>query len=384
MNFDQVIDRRSTESIKWNWFDEDVLPMWVADMDFRSPEPVIEALKTRVEHGVFGYGWPPEGLKEAIQAHLIRRHGWEVAAEEIDFISGVVTGFNHAIYSLTEPGDKVMIQTPVYPPFLAAPAQAGRECVINPLMRQPDGKYEIDFEDFEAKAASGVKLFVLCSPHNPVGRVFTREELTRMAEICLAHDVLICADEIHADLVFKGSKHMPIASLSPEIGAKTVTYFAPSKTFNVAGLSTSVYVTQSEEIRERLQHSMTMLLGHPNIMGTQAALAAYRDGQAWLDEVLVYLEANRDYLVDFVHSELPGVAIWKPEGTYLAWLDCRELALPVSPHKFFLEKAKVGLNEGADFGTEGEGFVRLNFGCPRSLLVEGLERMKTALTGDWA
>ena len=381
MNFDQVIDRRNTESVKWNWYGEDVLPMWVADMDFRSPEPVIEALKARVDHGVFGYGWPPAALKEAIQAHLQKRHAWEVAAEEIDFISGVVTGFNHAIYSLTEPGDKVMIQTPVYPPFLSAPEQAGRERVINPLARKPDGKYEIDFEDFEAKAASGVKLFVLCSPHNPVGRVFTRQELTRMAEICLAHDVLICSDEIHADLVFQGAKHIPIASLSPEIAAKTVTYFAPSKTFNIAGLSTSVYVTQSKEIRDRLQHSMTMLLGHPNILGTQAALAAYRDGQEWLDEVLVYLEANRDYLVDFVRSELPGVSIWKPEGTYLAWLDCRDLALPVSPHKFFLEKAKVGLNDGADFGVEGEGFVRLNFGCPRPILMEGLERMKVALGG---
>jgi len=382
MNFDQVIDRRNTESVKWNWYDEDVLPMWVADMDFRSPEPVIEALKARVAHGVFGYGWPPEELKSAIQVHLAQRQGWEVAAEEIDFISGVVTGFNHAIYSLTEPGDKVMIQTPVYPPFLSASEQAGRERVINPLVRRPDGKYEIDFEDFEAQVASGVKLFILCSPHNPVGRVFTREELTRMAEICLAHDVLICSDEIHADLVFKGTIHIPIASLSPEIAAKTVTYFAPSKTFNVAGLSTSVYVTQSEEIRGRLQHSMTMLLGHPNILGTQAALAAYRDGQEWLDEVLVYLESNRDFLVDFVCSELPGVSIWKPEGTYLAWLDCRELGLPVSPHKYFLDKAKVGLNDGADFGAEGERFVRLNFGCPRSILVEGLERMKAALAGN--
>ena len=379
MDFDQIIDRRHTESIKWNWFDEDVLPMWVADMDFRSPEPVVEALKARVEHGVFGYGWPPKELKGAIQAHLLRRQGWEVAEEALDFISGVVTGFNHAIYSLTEPGDKVMIQTPVYPPFLAAPEEAGRERVINPLIRREDGKYEIDFDDFETKAASGVKLFVLCSPHNPVGRVFSREELTRMAEICLANDVLICSDEIHGDLIFSENRHIPLASLSPEIAANTVTYFAPSKTFNVAGLSTSIYVAQNEAVREKLQHSMTMLLGHPNIFGTQAALAAYRDGQEWLDEVLVYLEANRDYLVEFVESELPGVAIWKPEGTYLSWLDCRALDLPVSPHEFFLKEAKVGLNEGASFGEDGKGFVRLNFACPRALLAEGLGRMKAAL-----
>lgn len=379
MDFDQIVDRRHSESVKWNWFDEDVLPMWVADMDFRSPEPVIEALRARVEHGVFGYGWPPDGLKEAIQAHLVRRQGWDVDVAEMDFISGVVTGFNHAIYSLTEPGDKVLIQTPVYPPFLAAPEQAGRERVINPLICRADGRYEIDFEDFEAKAALGVKLFVLCSPHNPVGRVFSREELTRMAEICLAHDVLICSDEIHGDLIFSGSRHIPIASLSPEISDITVTYFAPSKTFNVAGLSTSVYVAQNPAIREKLQHSMTMLLGHPNIFGTQAALAAYRDGQAWLDEVLVYLETNRDYLVEYVRSEMPGITLWKPEGTYLAWLDCRALELPISPHNFFLNEAKVGLNEGAAFGVEGEGFVRLNFACPRALLAEGLGRMKAAL-----
>lgn len=379
MDFDQIIDRRHTESVKWNWFDEDVLPMWVADMDFRSPEPVIEALKARVEHGVFGYGWPPKALKGAIQAHLMRRQGWDVAEEALDFISGVVTGFNHAIYSLTEPGDKVLIQTPVYPPFLAAPEEAGRERVISPLIRLSDGKYEINFDDFEAKAASGVKLFILCSPHNPVGRVFTREELTRMAEICLANDVLICSDEIHGDLVYSESRHIPLASLSPEIAASTVTYLAPSKTFNVAGLSTSVYVAQNEALRKKLQNSMAMLLGHPNILGTQAALAAYRYGQDWLDEVLIYLEANRDYLVDFVKSELPGVVVWKPEGTYLGWLDCRALDLPVSPQEFFLKEAKVGLNEGASFGEDGKGFVRLNFACPRALLAEGLERMKAAL-----
>lgn len=380
MDFDRIINRRQTESVKWNWFDEDVLPMWVADMDFRSPEPVIEALRERVDHGIFGYGLAPEGLQEAIATHLADRHAWDVLPEVVSFISGVVTGFNHAIYSLTEPGDKVMIQPPVYPPFLSAPAQAGRQGVENPLVRREDGKYEIDFDDFEAKAASGVKLFILCSPHNPVGRVFTRDELTRMAEICLAHDVLICSDEIHADLVFPGHRHIPIASLAPEVAARTVTYFAPSKTFNLAGLSTSIYVAQDDDLRERLNTSMTMLLGHPNILGMRAALAAYRNGQPWLDEVLAYMETNRDALVAFVREELPGVEVWKPEGTYLAWLDCRGLELDRSPHKFFLEEAKVGLNDGATFGEAGTGFVRLNFGCPRQLLEEGLGRMKTAVS----
>jgi len=380
MNFDQIIDRRSTESVKWKRFDADVLPMWVADMDFRSPEPVIEALHKRVAHGVFGYGGAPDGLREAIQAHLSNRHSWAVMDADIGFISGVVTGFTHAIYSLTAPGDRILIQTPAYPPFLSAPNESGRELVMNELVQHEDGRYIIDFDDFEAKAASGVKLFILCNPQNPTGRVFTREELTRMAEICLRYDIVICSDEIHADLVFSESHHISIASLAPEVSRKTVTYFAPSKTFNLAGLSTSVYVAQSPEIREILSHSMRMLLGHPNIIGLHAALAAYQQGGDWLDQVLIYLEANRDFLADFVSSELPGVKMSTPEGTYMGWLDCRDLDFGMTPQALFLEKAKVGLNDGGDFGKAGEGFVRLNFGCPLALLQQGLTQMQTALT----
>jgi len=379
MDFDRVIDRRSTDSVKWNWYDDDVLPMWVADMDFQSPEPVIKALHERVDHGVFGYGCPPEGLQEAIRQHLEKSWRWQVDPDAISFISGVVTGFTHAIYSLTDPGDKILIQTPVYPPFIAAPDATGRQCVHNELVMRGDGKYEIDFDDFEAKIASGVKLFILCNPHNPVGRVFTRNELSRLAEICLRHDVLICSDEIHGDLVFNDHQHIPIASLSPEVSKKTVTYFAPSKTFNVAGFSTSVYVAESPDMRKTLASSMRFLLGHPNILGLHAALAAYQQGQTWLDEVLVYLESNRDFLYKTVDQSLPGVTMWKPEGTYLGWLDCRDLDLDVSAHDFFLKDAKVGLNNGANFGQGGKGFVRMNFGCPRALLTEGLERMKTAI-----
>ena len=379
MDFDQIIDRRSTESIKWQRFSTDVLPMWVADMDFRSPEPVIEALHKRVAHGVFGYGGGPEGLRNAIQIHLSKRHSWDVLDDHIKFISGVVTGFTHAIYSLTEPGDPIMIQTPAYPPFLLSPEESNRKLVVNELIQQADGRYIIDFDDFEAKAASGVKLFILCNPHNPTGRVFSLEELTKMAEICLRHDIVICSDEIHADLVFSENHHIPIASLALEISQKTVTYFAPSKTFNLAGLSTSVYVAQSPEMRETLSQSMRMLLGHPNIMGLNAALAAYQQGGDWLDQVLVYLETNRDILVDFVATKLPSTKMCTPEGTYLGWLDCRDLDLGMSPQTFFLEHAKVGLNDGSDFGKAGEGFVRLNFGCPRALLLQGLTRMQTAL-----
>jgi cystathionine beta-lyase len=379
MNFDQIINRRDTESIKWNYYEEDVLPMWIADMDFRSPEPVIEALHNRVSHGIFGYGKVPDGLKEAIIAHVAKRHHCELAEEEISFISGVVTGFTHAIYSLTEPGDKVLIQTPVYRPILIGPESVGRQCLHNPLVLKSDGKYEIDFDDFEKKIASGVKLFLLCNPHNPVGRVFSRDELERMAEICLKNDVLICSDEIHCDLIYSGAHHTPISSLSPEVSDISVTYFAPSKTFNIAGFSTSVYVAKNPKMRKQLSESMRMLLGHPNILGLHAARAAYRDSQDWLDEALNYMEANRDFLVSFVSEELPGVDMWCPEGTFLGWLDCRGLDIDQSPAEFFLEKAKVGLNDGADFGVDGTGFVRINFGCPRQILVEGLERIKSAV-----
>ena len=379
MDFDQIIDRRNTESVKWHVYDQDVLPMWLADMDFRAPEPVIQAMHNRIDHGIFGYGCPLDGLYDAIIQHLADYQDWKVCPEDIEFVCGVVTGFTHAIYSLTEPGDRVLIQTPVYPPFLRAPRSAGRECVDNPLLRCANGKYEIDFDDFERKAASGVKLFILCNPHNPVGRVFTREELTKLAEICLENEIWICSDEIHADLIYSGFNHIPIASLSEEVADRTVTYFAPSKTYNIAGLSTSLYVTQNSEMKKRFSQSMPMLLGHPNILGLHAALAAYKEGGSWLGELLRYLELNRNYLVDYVSNKLPGVHIWSPEGTFLGWLDCRELDLGESAHSFFLKNARVGLNDGKDFGEDGDGFLRLNFGCPRVTLNEGLHRMKTAL-----
>jgi cystathionine beta-lyase len=378
MDFDQIIDRYQTESAKWHYYAQDVLPMWLADMDFRSPEPVIQALRDRVDHGIFGYGCPPEGLNEAILQHLTDFHHWTVQPEDVNFVSGVVTGFAHAIYSLTEPEDRVLIQTPVYPPILSAPNAAGRQCVDNPLILREDGSYEIDFNDFEHKAASNVKLFILCNPHNPVGRVFTHAELTKMAEICLKYNVWICSDEIHGDLIFSGYQHLPIASLSPEIGNHTVTYFAPSKTFNIAGLSTSVYVAQNPEIKERLCQTMPMLLGHPNVLGLHAARAAYQHGRPWLHEVLAYLEANRDYIVAYIANNLPDLRMWSPEGTFLGWLDCRQLNVP-SPHAFFLEEAKVGFNNGLSFGENGQGFLRVNFGCPRATLNEGLSRMKAAI-----
>ena len=378
MDFDSIIDRRCTESFKWHYYPEDVLPMWLADMDFKAPEPVIQALTERVNHGVFGYGSRLEGLDDAILQHLVHFFDWTVNPEDLNFVCGVVTGFVHAIYSLTEPGESVLIQTPIYPPILRAPHATGRVAVHNRLILKEDGKYEIDFDDFEEKVASGVKLFILCNPHNPVGRVFTREELTKMAEICLKYNVWICSDEIHNDLIFSGYQHIPIANLSPDAAQITVTYLAPSKTFNIAGLSTSVVIAENPVIKDRLSQTLSMLLGHPNILGLHAARAAYLHGRPWLREVMHYLQANRDYLVNYVNENLPGIRMWSPEGTFLGWMDCRQLEVE-SPYRFFLDEAKVGFNDGISFGEDGQGFLRINFGCPRAMLDEGLDRMKTAL-----
>jgi cystathionine beta-lyase len=378
-DFDQRVDRRHTESAKWRYYDEDVLPMWVADMDFVSPEPVIRALHERVEHGVFGYGMDPPELREVIVDRLQRLYGWQVSPEALVFLPGVVTGFNLVCHAVPSPGDGVLIQTPVYYPILHAPAGAGLSNDGMELTRQPDGRYEIDFDVFEKTITDRTRLFILCNPHNPVGRVFQREELERMAEICLRHNVVICSDEIHCDLVFPGSRHVPVASLAPEVADQTITLMAPSKTFNIPGLKCSVAIAQNPELRKKLKTTHTGLVHGINVMGYTAALAAYRDGQPWLDEVLRYLEANLDFLLQYVEAHLPGISMSKPEGTYLAWLNCREAGIPGNPHEFFLKRARVAVNDGAVFGQGGEGFVRLNFGCPRSLLTEALDKMKEAL-----
>jgi len=377
-DFDRIIDRRHTESAKWRLYDKDVLPLWVADMDFAAPEAVLRALEERVAHGVFGYGMPPDGLREVIQERLARLYGWRVEADEIFFIPGVVTGFNQVCQAIGAPGDEVLVEPPVYYPMLDAPDNAGRTLKTAPLVEGPK-RYERDLDAFERAITEHTSLLLLCNPHNPVGRVFERAELEQLAEICLRHDVIICSDEIHCDLVFQGHPHVPIASLSPEIAAQTITLFAPSKTYNVAGLSCSAGVVQNPELRAKLKTAGAGLIPHVNVLGYTATLAAYRDGQEWLDEVLVYLEANRDHLLDYITAHLPNIKCQRPEGTYLAWLDCREAGIPGNPHKFFLERARVALNDGAVFGEGGEGFVRLNFGCPRTTLTEALERMRKAM-----
>ncbi len=348
-------------------------------MDFRSPEPVIEALHARVDHGVFGYCAEPAELREEIADRMKKLYGWQVSPEWIVFQPGVILGFTRVCRVATLPGDGVLVQPPVFGPIYDMP---GLDHLVRneaELVQESDGSYGIDFQVFEAAITDRTRVFILCNPHNPVGRVLQRQELERMAEICLQNDVLICSDEIHCDLVFSGSKHIPIASLDPEIARKTVTLIAPSKTFNLPGLRCSMAIIPDAELRSKLQRAASAYFPEVNTLGFVAALTAYRDCQDWLDQVLEYLQANRDLVIDYVESNLPGISMTRPEALYLAWLDCRQTSIQGSPSRFFLEQARVALTDGEDFGTGGEGFVRFNYACPRSVLLEAMDRMKDAL-----
>ncbi len=378
-DFDTIIDRRHSDSVKWNRYDGDVIPMWIADMDFHSPEPVIQAIRERVEHGVFGYGVDPSALRQVIVERLQRLYGWTVLPETIVFLTGVVRGFNLLCRVAAQPSEAVLVQPPVYYPILYAPKNAGLQRQDMELTRNPDGSYEVDWQAMEASITPETRLFILCNPHNPVGKVFRRSDLEQMAEICLRHRILICSDEVHCDLIYSGHQHVPIASLDAEIAQNTITLMAPSKTFNLPGLQCSIAIIPNRELRQRYLEAKKGLVPHVNIMGLVAAQAAYRDGQEWLQQLLSYLESNRDYLVDYIGQRLPTIHVAKPEGTYLAWLDCRSAGIEGNPGQFFLERGRVAFNEGAMFGKGGEGFVRLNFGCPRATLTQALERMQVAL-----
>jgi cysteine-S-conjugate beta-lyase len=377
-NFDQVINRRGTDSVKWQWYG-DAIPMWVADMEFPAPEPVIAALAARVAHGIYGYANEPPQLREVLQAWLVRRFDWRVPADALVFTPGVVSAFNIACRALCAPGDGVLVQAPVYPPMRTAPANYAAVRDEMELTRGQDGRYFVDYGLMDATISERTKLFLLCNPHNPTGRVFDLEELMRMAEVSLAKGLVICSDEIHCDLVYAPYRHIPIASLDPEIARRSVTIMAPSKTFNIPGLGFSFAIIEDPELRKRYMAAGRDIVPHINVMGYAGALAAYTEGEPWLAECTEYLQANRDFLAQFVAERLRGVKMALPEATYLAWLDFAGAELGEDPFKFFLERAGVALNEGAPFGPGSEGFARLNFGCPRSQLVQALERMENAL-----
>jgi len=386
-DFDAILDRRGTGSVKWDVPSlklgaPEAIPLWVADMDFAAPPAVCEALARRVAHGAFGYPSDPPAVREAVVAWLKARFNWNVRPDHLSYAPGVVPALYACVRAFTEPGEGVIIQTPVYPPFFSAIEASGRWLVRNPL-RFEASRWTMDFDDLSRRIDDRVRLLILCSPHNPVGRVWSENELRRLAEICLERNLVIVADEIHGDLVFRGHRHVPLATLSPEIAARTITLLAPSKTFNIAGLSASVAVASDRSLRERFRKEFADSGWElPNIFGLVAMEAAYRRGGPWLEALLEYLEAGADLLVRGFEERLEPLRFYKPEGTYLGLVDGRGLGLS-SPdwNKFLLRKAGVYLNDGAMFGTETEGFARLNFACPHSVLRDALGRLEKALGG---
>jgi cystathionine beta-lyase len=376
-DFDQVFDRHHTGSTKWSRYPADVLPMWVADMDFAAPPVIIQALQKRLQHPLLGYSVAQDDLRDAIVADLWNKYQWRVEPQELIFLPGVESGFNMALHALVQAQQNVVVQVPNYPPLRHAPTHWGLNKVELSFDTQADGTYSTPLETLRQSLSGGGAL-LLSNPHNPLGKAFPREELQAVADICLAQDAWIISDEIHAELCFDGRRHIPTASLGPDVARRTITLMSASKAYNIAGLKTSFMIIQDRALRERVNHARCGMVDSVNPLGMEATRVAYAEGAPWLGELQGYLQANRDYLVDAVRTRLPGVSMNVPQSTYLAWLDCTALGLE-NPQRFFLEQAKVGLSPGLDFGDDHQQFVRLNFGCPRALLEEGIARMERSL-----
>ena len=383
--FDLVVNRKNTIARKWDGMKEifgteDLLPLWVADMDFKSPQAVVDAVTKRGEQGVYGYPLRGPAYFQAIIDWQKRRHGFSIEKEWLICTPAVVTAISVAIQTFTQPEDEIIIQSPVYPAFFGCILKNKRQLVDNPLQYK-EGRYVIDFEDLESKLNPRVKMLILCSPHNPVGRVWKKEELQRLGELCVAHNIIILADEMHCDLGFQGHQHIPLATISPEIAKQTITFISPCKTFNLSAFYNSVTIIADATLRQEFSDALDALeLLSGNLFGIVSLEAAYQHGEEWLNELLVYLEGNANYVMKFIEENIPKLKVVKPEGTYLAWIDCRGLMLTIPQlHELFLQKAKVGVNDGVAFGENGTGFIRLNFGCPRSTLEKGLMRIKKAI-----
>ncbi|GAB6991615.1 MalY/PatB family protein [Paenibacillus pini] len=384
-DFNEVVNRKMTAAEKWDGMERvfgvtDVLPLWVADMDFKAPASVIEAIEKRVEHGVFGYTLQTHDYKLSVAQWMQKRHQWTIDMDWIVFSPGVVPALSFAVQAFTEPGDKVLIQTPVYPPFYQVVTNHGRELVMNPLQLQQDGTYVMDLEALERSLDDGVKLLILCSPHNPVGRVWSVEELEAISRLCAERGVLIVSDEIHADLVFEG-KHTPLAMISEQIKNQCIICTSPSKTFNIAGLNTSNIIIPNDEIRKKFQQTVQLYaVGSISALGSVATEAAYNGGEVWLDEALEYIRDNMHYIQQFIAEHIPEIHVTLPEATYLLWLDFRSVNMSSDElAAFLLTQAKLALNQGASFGTEGEGFMRMNVACPRSIIEEAMHRLHSAM-----
>ena len=374
-DFDEPVDRRGTHSLKWDKYrGRDIIPLWVADMDFRVAPPISTALHTHVDHGIFGYTVVPDELVDVVVERLADRYHWDIRPEWIVWLPGLVTGINVACRAVGDSGDAVLTTIPVYPPFLSAPVFSSRELITAPMVAQND-RWQFDFDLLERSITRHTRLLLLCSPHNPCGRVFTKDELAVLAEICERYDLVICSDEIHCELLLDADRHhCPTTALSPEVAQRTITLMAPSKTFNIPGLGCSYAVIPDTALRKHFTNAMRGIVPHVNALGYTAALAAYRDSTVWHRALLDYLRQNREMVERFI-ERTPGLSMHHVEATYLAWIDTRDAGFEDPATAF--ENAGVGLSDGKDFGSEG--FVRLNFGCRRALLEEALERLRRAL-----
>lgn len=386
-NFDEVIDRSQNRSAKYDerekkFGTQDVIPLWIADMDFKTAQPVIDALKDRAEEGIWGYTSRPDSYYEAVCGWQKRRNGWDIDKSLISFNLGVVPALSSMVYVFTKPGDKVLIQTPVYSEFYEVAESWGREVVESPLA-EADGRWAVDFEDFEKKAGEA-RMFFLCSPHNPLGIVWKREELIRMCEICIANDVMIVSDEIHSDLIFHGEKHIPTAALSPEIAAHVISCISGTKTFNLAGLQASATIFPDHELKARYDEFWFNLDIHRNnAFSTTAMEVAFNEGEEWLEQLLAYIDGNFEFIKGYCAANIPVVKPNLPDATYLVWLDCREMGMDNEELRaFMIEKAGLGLNEGWAFGRSLSGFMRLNAACPRPVLKKAMDQLKAAIEAE--
>lgn len=381
-NFDELIERRGTECKKWNTYDADVIPMWIADTDFKCPQPVIDAMVKRAEHGIFGYPTNLNSFEQSIVNWQKKRFGWEVQTDWVEYTPAVIPAIVYAMYAFTNPGDNVVIQMPAYHPFHAIIPDNGRHILGNPLILREDGSYDVDFENLEELLKKRkTTMFLLCSPHNPTGKCFTREELTKMSELCLKYNVFVVSDEIHSDIIYSGNQHIPYGSLSQAAADNCVVCVNPSKTFNIAGVRTGAAIIPNRNNHDLFYAPLEALKAYGRtIFGTLPIEVSYNECEYYADQLLEYLEGNRKYLKEFLETKVPKIKMGNPQATYLMWLNCKELNLePKELQQFFLQKAKVAMNEGSTFGPGGAGFMRMNIACPRSRLVEALERIEKAV-----
>ena len=382
-NFDEIITRTGSDCVKYDGAENifgtnDLIPMWVADMDFRTPQCVVDVIRKRVEHSLYGYTFLSPKWRPSIVNWVGRRYGWKVEEEEIGFVGGIVPALAFAIQCFTEKGDKVLIQPPVYHPYYNVTNDLERTVVTNAL-QLVDGQYKIDFDDFENKAKD-CKMFLLCSPHNPGGRVWNREELERIADICAKYNVLVISDEIHCDMMLKGYKHIPYATVSTAAEQNCITLMAASKTFNIAGLKSSYHIIKNKELRDRYcEYLRKSEQDFAPLFATEPVAAAYDEGEEWLTQMMVYVEENINYVQQYIEEHLPKLSMIRPQASYLIFIDARRLDLTNSDLvDFFVKEAKVGMNDGAMFGEGGEGFMRMNVGCPRSIVEKAMKQIKEA------